>query len=844
MSRHLKDYITRRATLTVLLALLTTVLVASTLVAADHPVDQDANNGGTGQTDWTGEWTIASGDDLEYANQTILLDGNLNISNGGRLVLKNVTLVLHSVALSPQEILIHGELVVTDLDGNGDTTADRSMLKANDTDYPYYFQAWEDASLTLTNSRVENCGELFNVEGYQTGLYIATTDATVEDTEFTAGYGGLFIDGVSITVSGLNIHDNDWYGIYVDNNANPTIVDCTIEDNHRGGVMVKTQSDPAIISSSIRGNLRGIVVDGALLSAEDTAISDNVQVDLELVDFSQAELLNCSVSTSTVPTPVRMENSSLTSTHGNFDIDKVDLTASTYHFQQLLTVAVTWSDSVSTPIPDVPITIVDAEDQVYLPISTGEDGMAANIPVLVMEYDKTGPTLRTFAYNPFHVTVIHNLIEQDAYVDLRYDNAKWTFQYHDVIDPIAVAPGIRETDVGATVTLDGSASQDNVAIDEWAWSFEELGEPVILLGETVEYVFKQAKVYTITLTIKDTSGRTGPGGVVTFDVNAQDRSPPTADAGPDIQVEQGETVIFDGSASADNVGVVAWTWSFTYNDAPRSLTGVSQSFTFETAATYIVALTVEDASGLSSSTSITVTVEDTIPPTTVVTLDPEPGTDRKFDEIVQVLFTVSGEPAGTVDLFYRINDGELEKITGGLALDFGGDLQYGDGTYEIEYYAVDLAGNAEEVRTISAFTVDATTPTFSNMDPPITPFTVAAETYTISGKTEPGVTLTVNSQIVTVAEDGTFSYEAALELGENSFFIIAEDGVGNSADTTVVIERKKYGNGPTDDGGISAGIFGGVALAIIIVLIVLYYMFVMRKKEEGPGSTHGPPSQM
>lgn len=825
MSSHLGLSKGSRLMLVALLAILTTVTLAA-VTAADHPEDQDANQGGTGLSEFTGDWSVGTGDDLVYANQSISLDGNLSLADGGKLALMNVTLVLHGGQFDPQEITVFdGTLSITE----------GSEVKANDPEANYYFQVYEDATLTIADSIINDCGRLFNLLGIHAGLYVATEDATITGTTITMGYGGLFIDGVDITVTDCTIEDNSWIGVYVDHRASPTLEQCNIWDNAREGVMVKDQSDLTMVECSVRGNLRGAVVDGAYLEAHDTAISGNDQVDIDLPYFSQVELFNCTVSTSGGSEPVRMENSSLTSTHGNFDIDKVDMTASLFRYQQFLTVKVTWADSLQTPIADVPIEVEDAETRRFFH-STGEEGMAEYIPMLVMEYDKTTPILKTTNYNPFKVTVTHNLLDKETYVDLRYDNGVATFQYIDAVPPTAQAPILSEVDVGINATLDGSACYDNVAIETWNWSFDEFGQPVYLEGEVVNYVFKEAKEYQITLKVTDTSGNSDPGSLVKFDVTARDRIPPVADAGEDQEVAQGTVVTLDGSNSTDNVGIIEYTWSFTYEGAPRSLNGMIATWKFDIPGVYLVVLSVADAAGLTDTDEMTVTVMDIDAPVTTVVFNPVMPIDRKYDTLVQAIFNVEDVGGGTVELNYRINGGTWQKVVGGLSLSFGGDLQYGDGTYEIEYYGQDATGNTEELQTIEEFLVDATAPTFTNMDPPISPYTVTTETYTISGRTEAGATLTINDEAVTLAADGSFSYEAVLVKGDNAFYLHAEDSVGHTADRTVVLTLKEYGNGNGGtDGGSNALLYGAVvAVVVVVILLLVFFMFIKKKEGDGP----------
>ncbi len=95
---------------------------------------------------------------------------------------------------------------------------------------------------------------------------------------------------------------------------------------------------------------------------------------------------------------------------------------------------------------------------------------------------------------------------------------------------------------------------------------------------------------------------------------AIDRRDPVADAGPDVTVDQGDTVTFDGSGSTDDRGVTSWNWSFEYDGGPALLEGVDASFTFDLAGAYVVTLTVADKAGNTDSDLLQVTVRDTEAP--------------------------------------------------------------------------------------------------------------------------------------------------------------------------------------------------------------------------------------
>lgn len=76
-----------------------------------------------------------------------------------------------------------------------------------------------------------------------------------------------------------------------------------------------------------------------------------------------------------------------------------------------------------------------------------------------------------------------------------------------------------------------------------------------------------------------------------------DRQNPIAKAGSNVTIDQGDTIIFDGSDSTDNGEIISWNWSFFYDGAPVLMEGMDFSFTFHDAGNYHVVLRVTDAAG-------------------------------------------------------------------------------------------------------------------------------------------------------------------------------------------------------------------------------------------------------
>ncbi|MFO8110475.1 MAG: PKD domain-containing protein, partial [Thermoplasmata archaeon] len=86
-----------------------------------------------------------------------------------------------------------------------------------------------------------------------------------------------------------------------------------------------------------------------------------------------------------------------------------------------------------------------------------------------------------------------------------------------------------------------------------------------------------------------------------------DDESPVAVAGSDkTEIYAGETVNFDGSDSADNEGIVRYTWTI----EGEEFDGVTVSYTFENPGTYTIRLVVEDAAGNIHEDTMQVTVTE------------------------------------------------------------------------------------------------------------------------------------------------------------------------------------------------------------------------------------------
>lgn len=161
--------------------------------------------------------------------------------------------------------------------------------------------------------------------------------------------------------------------------------------------------------------------------------------------------------------------------------------------------------------------------------------------------------------------------------------------------------------VNQSVFFDASASKAATSdrfIAQYNWTFGDGGTGT---GQTTSRRFTQAGTYNVTLTVSDTSGRTGtatkavPVGAGNLPVANFTVSP--------AQVTVGQRVFFDGTISTPPPGrtITRYQWNLGDNNALAE--GPRVDYAYTRAGSFTVVLTVTDSSGATASTTKTVTVQ-------------------------------------------------------------------------------------------------------------------------------------------------------------------------------------------------------------------------------------------
>ena len=237
----------------------------------------------------------------------------------------------------------------------------------------------------------------------------------------------------------------------------------------------------------------------------------------------------------------------------------------------------------------------------------------------------------------------------------------------DLTPPVAVAGADQVVDEGTLVTLDGSSSSDNGAVQSFLWT--QLAGPAVGSSPSGPLLIVTPTVpgtYVFELRVTDGAGLSATD---TLTVTALDRTPPAIVLPALPVVNEGATVTFNASATTDNdptaAGNLSFAWTFTYGE-PQFLSGATPSWTFALPGEYLVTLAATDPSGNEATSSFTLRVNDvpslsSLPPGSITI----PGTYQG------VLPLVDADAGDTHNVTVRSPSGmAVTQIGGNLALEW------------------------------------------------------------------------------------------------------------------------------------------------------------------------------
>ena len=247
--------------------------------------------------------------------------------------------------------------------------------------------------------------------------------------------------------------------------------------------------------------------------------------------------------------------------------------------------------------------------------------------------------------------------------------------------PVAEAGPNQNVATDYLFTLDGTASFDNVGVVFYVWEFyNATGVWTVLYGDTVTYSFESVGAYLINLTVWDAANHLSTDSLI---VDVFLDLQPVADAGPDQDVGQGDTVYFDGSLSYDDQGIVDYTWYIA--ELMDWMYGMFPEYTFWDPGVYHVSLAVTDTVGHIAEDEMIVTVHDTEAPVADAGWDQwvMPGDTVFFDG------SMSWDNVGIVSYVWSFSDGAPVELYG-MYPDY---TFFNPGMYQVTLAVYDAEGN-------------------------------------------------------------------------------------------------------------------------------------------------------
>ncbi|UCE36959.1 MAG: hypothetical protein JSW00_15905 [Thermoplasmata archaeon] len=222
-----------------------------------------------------------------------------------------------------------------------------------------------------------------------------------------------------------------------------------------------------------------------------------------------------------------------------------------------------------------------------------------------------------------------NITVSDGYGG--FANTNFTLIVGDRIPPVADAgkDGVAYEDV--PYFFDGTNSSDNSGVLYYTWLFEE--DSIGYEGKPT-YTFTQKGHYKVILIVKDPLNNDDMDYVNITVYN----TPPTAVAGGDKIVDEGQTVQFDGSNSDDTVSdieTLIYLWDFDNDTIFDDGVGENPTYTWYDEEILTASLKVIDDSGDFDTDNFTVEVQNVDPS---VNLEKESYTVEKGTEVILIAY--------------------------------------------------------------------------------------------------------------------------------------------------------------------------------------------------------------
>jgi len=447
-------------------------------------------------------------------------------------------------------------------------------------------------SIIIQGDGAHNCLELQNSDNNR------LENLTVQNGD----YGIHISDSHGNNLTNLRCPDNQ-QGIYIEDSDRNILENVTIS-NAIIGLHLKRSQANSILNSSVKNNNLGI----NLFNSPDNLFEKLLLSNNGLQATSSA---NNNMRNSTVTAP-NTEDFNLSSS-STFDLvnSSYDRNSASFEDDNSL-ITVRWlfeviaKNTLGQPVTEAVVRIRDNENGSYdRSLGTGADGRTDVIVLTEYTSERAGMVF----FTPYNVSV-----SKDGYGTHHIEpepelgeSAAFDISLLDIEPPRAHAGEDVTVDQHTLVTLNGSGSSDNLAIDNYTWNLTYNGSSFLLYGMSPDFLFHEPGRFRADLNVTDHDGNRARD---VLNVTVNDTTLPVPMAGDDVMTEQHSMVTFNASDSSDNVGIEEYRWNFSYGGGEHVLYGIMAQFLFDEAGKYTVTLNVTDLSGNTRTDQVKVTVLD------------------------------------------------------------------------------------------------------------------------------------------------------------------------------------------------------------------------------------------
>ncbi|MEA3560103.1 MAG: PKD domain-containing protein, partial [Candidatus Thermoplasmatota archaeon] len=477
---------------------------------------------------------------------------------------------------------------------------------------------------------------------------------------------------------------------------------------------------------------------------------------------------------------------------------------------------------------------IDQHEMIYLNGSGSSDNVGI-VNWTWMTNDREGEII-LYGSNPSHTFNNAGIFPVNLTVrDLsgNKDDDTIIVKVNDTTEPTASAGQDMTVNQHEEFILYGSGSSDNIGVINWTWEISINDMSIFLFEEEASYTIHEAGSFEVVLNVTDERGNHGTD---TLRITVNDTTPPEIPRIADIVIDQGTIHLFNGSFCIDNVGVINWTWEFSYEGENITLYGSGPRFEFATAGKYPVILTIRDEAGSMISGDHNITVLDIRPPRPMI----EGDLNIDQHEILSLDGSSSTDNVGITNHTWNIAGPGMNVERYGLLLDIRLDDA---GDYNVTLHVGDAVGNNASI-SVTALVRDATPPiciageNVSIYQGSQVIFN-GSDSYDSSGQINYTWTFEyANGTVTLYGPISSFDFE---ESGNYTVTLTVTDEEGNTANNTLlvtVIEEPEGDDTPDDDMGEDTEeevskrypLLYMIPLIALLLLLLLGAVLVIRRK--------------